>query len=466
MSVASARSEAGHACCQKRAGLVRFLARHPALRRVVAGLCRSRPADLLAGWLAAFVLHRYRHRAIDYQALLKSHTCGSGLASALEAANVDCQFAGGILDRPGTRAKLARLLAGLEELDPRIRRGLLKIWFHTGGVAAMLREAESLIPSENGSRRVQPIDALVAPFGRCNLRCRGCYAAHELGQPSATVQELDDVIGQLVRLNVYHVLLVGKGEPFYDDASRACLFEAVRRHPQVFFSVYTNGTTILPSDIRQLKRLPNLIPVFSLDGPEQINDGRRGEGVYRHVVDACQRLRESGLLFGYISTVFNQNYEAVLDPAFVGGMTDLGCRLGYYSLFITPDGAAGDMAGDCRDMMLSPQRREEYFRRFWELEAAAAIPLIDVDGIEAHFGCRAKRGATVYVDALTGRVSPCIRAPLAADGCNIYQGAGGNRLAEILDSEPFRRYRLDRPTLPICEAFSRCEEPRQAEVKP
>ena len=92
------------------------------------------------------------------------------------------------------------------------------------------------------------------------------------------------------------------------------------------------------------------------------------------------------------------------------------------------------------------------------------IPLIDVDGIEAHFGCRAKRGATVYVDAVTGQVSPCIRAPLAADGCNIYQPAGRNRLAAILDSEPFRRYRQDRPSLPICEAFSRCAAPCQTEA--
>lgn len=427
-------------------------------------LARSRAADLLAGGLARLVLYRYRHRAVDYQALLASHTCGRDPASAAEPAGADCQFAGGIVDRPGARAKLARFLAGLEELDPGIRRGLLKTWFHTGGVTALLREAESLRPAANGAAPIQPLDALVAPFGRCNLRCRGCYAAQELGQPTASAQQLDDVVGQLVRLNVYHVLLVGKGEPFYDDASRACLFRAARRHPQVFFSVFTNGTALLPGDLRQLRRLPNLIPVVSLDGPEAVNDWRRGEGVYRRVVDACQRLRTAGLLFGYISTVFNQNYEAVLDPAFVARMADLGCRLGYYSLFITPDAAAGERAGECRDMMLGAQRREEYFQRFWELDAAVAIPLIDVDGIEAHFGCRAKRGATVYVDAVTGRVSPCIRAPLAADGCNVYQPAGRHRLAAILDSEPFRRYRQDRPGLALCEAFSRCPAPCQAET--
>ena len=288
---------------------------------------------------------------------------------------------------PVRRAKLARFLARLEELDPPVRRGLLKTWFHTGGITSMLREAESLAPSDNGTQRVQPIDALVAPFGRCNLHCRGCYAAQELEQPSATAQQLDNVIDQLVRLNVYHVLLVGKGEPFFDDASRACLFEAVLRHPQVFFSVFTNGTSILPRDIRQLKRCPHVIPVLSLDGAEEINDWRRGEGVYRHVIATCQRLREAGLLFGYIATVFNQNYEVVLHPAFVGRMVELGCRVGYYSLFITPEFATGNTAEDCRNMMLNPQRREEYFRRFGELDAAVAIPLIDVDGIEAHFGC-------------------------------------------------------------------------------
>lgn len=90
----------------------------------------------------------------------------------------------------------------------------------------------------------------------------------------------------------------------------------------------------------------------------------------------------------------------------------------------------------------------------------APIPLFDIDGVEAHFGCRAKHGATVYVAAISGRVSPCIRAPLACAGGAIYDPASRNRLSEILESEPFRQYRADCHGLEVCEAFSRAEADR------
>jgi hypothetical protein len=264
---------------------------------------------------------------------------------------------------------------------------------------------------------------------------------------------LDYTVRELQRLDVYHVLLVGKGEPFYDAQSRRSLYAVVRRHPQLFFSVYSNGTRISPTDIGVLRRLPNLIPILSLDGPEEINDWRRGSGVYQKVADAFKRMQDQGLLFGYISTVFQQNCHAVLDPQFVGEMGRFGCRLGYYSLFVDPANAGGDGNVGCRDMMLGSRQRDEYFRRFEMLEAAVSLPLVDLDRIEAHVGCRAKRGATVYVDALTGQVSPCIRAPLESPQCNIYHPARPGRLAEILHSRPFSQYRQDKAELGTCEAF-------------
>ncbi|MGD0897627.1 MAG: radical SAM protein [Thermoguttaceae bacterium] len=401
------------------------------------------------------VIARYRKRTVDYRALVESCACESPRQAASVCGDIEHEFLCGIMDRPAIRAKLPGFLQGLEELDSRVRAGLLKTWIHSGILSAAVREAEFLGMRQGNRCEVRPIDAMVAPFGRCNLACLGCYAAGQLDQPGASPARLNDVVGQLKRLNVYHVLLVGKGEPFYDNESRQCLFEVVRRHPQVFFSVYSNGTTISPGDIRRLRKVPNLIPVLSLDGPEAINDWRRGTGVYHKVADAFKRMRDQGLLFGYISTVFQQNCQAVLDPQFVDQMAGFGCRLGYYSLFIAPQGADG--ATDCRRMMLDSHEREEYCRRFEILDSAVRMPLVDVDGIEAHVGCRAKRGATVYVDALTGQVSPCIRAPLDAAECNVYRPGGHGRLAEILRSGPFRQYRQDQPATQTCEAFIKAD---------
>jgi hypothetical protein len=394
----------------------------------------------------------YRNKSLDdYGALADSCSCSGPGPTDMAGGDVDREFLCGIMDRPSTRRKLASFLQGLEQLRFSLRAGLLKTWVHAGIWNAALREAEFYGNRQGKAGEARPIDALVAPFGRCNLACRGCYAAGQLDAPSASPARLDDIVRQLKQLNVYHVLLVGKGEPFFDSESRRCLFEVAGRHPQIFFSVYSNGTTISRSDIRQLRKLPNLIPILSLDGPETINDWRRGPDVYRKVIDAFRRMKAEGLLFGYISTVFQQNWAAAADLSFVDQMAGFGCRLGYYSLFIAPQGM--DDAQECGPAMLDRQQREEYHRRFELLSAAASIPLADIDGIEAHMGCRAKRGATVYIDALTGQVSPCIRAPLESPDCNLFDPAGRGRLAEILLSDPFRQFREAQPAAETCEAF-------------
>jgi len=471
-------------CCGPDCAGIRFLSRHPVALRAFTWLCRSAMADWAVGLWAWATVRRHRRRVIDYRALVDRAACVIPQPADASAQDSGCEFLSGLMQRSHMPGKVARFLQGLEGLDPHVRAGLLKTWFHTAVLNTTIRAAHVRHNRDQGAERVLPLDAMVAAFGRCNLVCRGCYARPELGPDGASPSRLAYVVDQLQRMHVYHVLLIGKGEPFHDEHSRQCLFDVVRRHPQLFFSVYSNGTTIGPSDIRRLQRLPNLIVLLSLDGPEEINDRRRGVGVFRQVTDAFRRMHAAGLLFGFISTVFAENYDAVLDPQFVGQLADFGCRVGYYSLFVTPDDAA-----DCRGMMLSPTQREAYFRRFWKLDAQAPIPLIDIDGVEAHFGCRAKRGATVYVDAISGRVSPCIRAPLACAGGSLYvdcqpvccnsapiparcgsttlaaaqplcDPASRNRLSEILESEPFRQYRADRHGLEVCEAFSRAEGSR------
>jgi MoaA/NifB/PqqE/SkfB family radical SAM enzyme len=427
----------------------RFLAKHPFLRETLSRLCRARPFDWIMGAAARAVLWRYGRQTPDYERLLETHACSTpeGPGGSID---IDCEFTEALLGTAEGRRRLARFLKSLESLDARVRVGLLRTWLHSGALGAMIREARFIAERRSGVCRHYPIDAIVAPFGQCNLHCRGCYAAEELGRPTARPAQLDYVLRQLKQLHVYHVLLVGGGEPFYDEPSKRLLFGIARRHPQVFFSVYSNGTNISDADLMRMKRVPNLIPVLSLDGPEELNDRRRGQGIYTKVADALRRMKRHGLLFGYITTVFNENRSAVVDPEFVGRMAELGCKMGYYSLFLTTD-------RQFRDMVLSPSDRDRYFQRIAEINASSPIPLLDIDGLESHFGCRAKRGATVYIDAIGGTVSPCVRAIRAPDSCNIYRPAHRRRLVEILESDYFEQYRRDRGGSHACEAFCRAE---------
>jgi hypothetical protein len=247
--------------------LIRVLAAHPLLRTMFARFCRSQAANWIVTAAARAIIARHRGRAFDYERLLEAHACEAPEGPE-GSANIDCDFSAALLGNPEGRRRLARFLQSLEGLDTRVRAGLLRTWLHACVLGAMLREARFASDRRSGVCRHYPIDAIVAPFGRCNLRCRGCYALGELGRPSANLTQLDYVIKQVKRLNVYHVLLVGSGEPFYDQQSRRLLIGIARRHPQVFFSVYSNGTNIADRDLLRLRRVPNLIPVLSLDGPE------------------------------------------------------------------------------------------------------------------------------------------------------------------------------------------------------
>lgn len=428
---------------------VQWLARHPLACAAFARFGRSRLADWLMGVVAGRLGSRCQGDSGDVRAMLDRYI-GDASSPIAETVNLDCEFFNVFVSRPENREGVAKFVQSLASLDPSVRRGLLKTWLHAVVFSATIRKARHLHHGHGSTSPPRPMDAIVAHSARCNLCCQGCYTSNALGGNSAGRLELNYIVDQLQRMNVFHVVLVGKGEPFYDDASKEAMFDVARRHPQMFFTVYSNGTNISIQDIRRLKTVPNLFPVLSIDGPEDINDRRRGPGVYRKVIETFGHMQLHGLLFGFISTVYVENRSSVLAPDFVSQMAALGCRLGMYSLFVSPDHAP------TRGMMLSPEQREVYFGDLWQLSASSAIPLIDIDALELGFGCRAKRGATLYIDALTGQVSPCVRRPYSPDSCNIYEPSHRHRLSEILESPFFREYRGQPAVLP-CDAFHEAE---------
>ena len=415
--------------------LVKFLARHGSVHYIFAKLCQTKAADMVVSKVALRIAKRYPNSEVDCEGLVQTYTNARRQYRQFVREDMDAKFVSSIVDAPENQATLAQFLRSLDTLDSRIRTGLIKTWFHAAILNTIVRKARFLSDRRRNIEKPYLLDVIIAPFGQCNLQCRGCYTSGELSGKTASLNQVDYLIGQVKRQNVYHVLVIGKGEPFYDEQSRHILFEIAKRNPQIFFSVYSNGTNISERDIVKLKAVPNLIMVLSIDGPEAVNDWRRGEGVYRKLISTFKLMQRHGLFFGCISTVFNQNLAHVADPAFLEQMAALGCKMAYYSLFV-PFGEQ-----NWQDMMLTDSRRQEYFQRLRKLSASTPIPIIDIDSIEQDFGCMAKRGARIYIDGTTGKVSPCIRMPFSPESCNIYRPVCSNRLSEILDTDFFRGYR-------------------------
>lgn len=66
----------------------------------------------------------------------------------------------------------------------------------------------------------------------------------------------------------------------------------------------------------EMKRVGNLSLSISLEGFEEANDFRRGEGVFDKVLHAMDLLHENGLIFGNSVCYTSKNMDAVTSDEF------------------------------------------------------------------------------------------------------------------------------------------------------
>lgn len=117
--------------------------------------------------------------------------------------------------------------------------------------------------------------ALVLVTNACNLRCKTCFVYRE-DTPNESRDKMSDanMLYQLRKLrdkhNIRSMLFMG-GEPMIKSR---LVFEAMDLFDES--SIVTNGTYGIPS-------VPGHLVTVSLDGPKELNDQIRGEGVFDKV---------------------------------------------------------------------------------------------------------------------------------------------------------------------------------------
>ena len=167
---------------------------------------------------------------------------------------------------------------------------------------------------------------LMDPTSACNLHCTGCWAAEYGNKLNLTFEEMDSVITQGKELGVYFYMLTG-GEPM---VRKKDIIKLCRKHNDCVFFAYTNGTLVDEELCRQMQEVGNLFLALSLEGKPEVNDLRRGEGVYGKVMHAMDLLKEYGLVFGTSICYTSQNIESVTSDEFINMLVEKGCR---YSLY-------------------------------------------------------------------------------------------------------------------------------------
>jgi MoaA/NifB/PqqE/SkfB family radical SAM enzyme len=249
-----------------------------------------------------------------------------------------------------------------------------------------------------------PAVMIVSVTRRCNLSCKGCYmkARGRAQAPEMDPGQLRRVVGEAGDLGISFIVLAG-GEPLVRGAE---ILDLAREFPKIIFGVITNGLLIDGNMAGRFASLKNVVPVISFEGFEGETDSRRGDGVYRRLMETCSLLDRAGVFFGCSLTVTRENHALVTDEAFVGRMIAAGCRvLAYVEYVPVQEGTEGlVLSRGQREVLIGCLR--SYPRRF-------PAVFLGFPGDEEAFGGCLSAGRGFFHVSASGDLEPCPAAPFS-----------------------------------------------------
>ena len=286
-----------------------------------------------------------------------------------------------------------------DALKATLRHPSLALFF-TRTAVAQRRSAARRLKWEKQGVHVPPL--LIASItGKCNLKCRGCYArgARWAGVKELTTARWQEIFREAQELGISLIMLAG-GEPL----TRPEILDVTRRFPDVIFPLFTNGMLLDEALVRRLKRLRHVIPVISVEGFELETDARRGSGVYDRVRDVIRRLEGRDIFFGVSLTVTRRNFPLLTGEGFFREFHDAGCRLFIYVEY-TP------FEEGTEELVILPKQKVELEARIENLRRQYRSVVVSFPGDEEQYGgCLAAGRGFIHV-APDGSLEPCPFAP-------------------------------------------------------
>ena len=201
-------------------------------------------------------------------------------------------------------------LIGQRFLSRSLVRRVMQLWGQALAVLPEKQPACVRFMQENGCR--PPWFIVIAPGRACNQHCPGCYADANSGSPVLPWDVLDRVISEARELWGVPLIVLSGGEPLLYRSEGRDVLDAVEKHSDCMFLMFTNGTLIDRDVARRMARLANLTPAISVEGLRADTDARRGEGAFDRVLQAIQNLREVGLPFGISATATQLNCDRII----------------------------------------------------------------------------------------------------------------------------------------------------------
>ncbi len=306
------------------------------------------------------------------------------------------------------------------QLSPRLalKAGYLWVYKGHGAMAAYRRRVRR--------GELFPPFLFLALTNACNLRCHGCWIDSRGGGKRLDPADVERLIAAGKKQKSYFYTLLG-GEPFLYPA----LWPLVERHPECYFQIITNGMFLDEENVARIRRLGNVTPLVSIDGLEDENDARRGEGVFQAATQGLARLKQNKILFGVATTVTGRNLDQVVTDDYVRRFIDCGAMYLWYYVF-RPVGA-----DPSPEFCVSREQLIELRRRLLALRRRHPIILIDTYwNADGEAVCPAERGLGFHIGP-GGTIEPC---PPMSFACQTIRDHHGDLFRTINESRFLRGF--------------------------
>ncbi len=343
---------------------------------------------------------------------------------------------------PGVKRDMAWYVYGfLKTVDRAIREGRVSDRFQDRMVHVLLWEAilnwgqRDDVQSYFQARGEQgpPRFLVISPANECNMRCEFCHTdSHDSHTDQLSYEEMHRIVGEAEQKWGIHFFLISGGEPFlWQDGNRG-LLDLAADHPDSFFMIHTNGTTITEAIADRIARLGTIIPNMSVEGYRYYHDEQRGAGNYALVVAAMARLKKRGIPFGVCFTATRKNYDVVLSDGFLQEMFEKQGALYAMMLQYYPIGRSVSL-----DLMPTPEERLWMWERIHTVVREKQYVIADFLNTAPIFGGNMVAGrynGYLHIN-WNGDVTPCTFMPFAATNIRDVFARGGT-LNDVYDA-PF-----------------------------
>lgn len=285
----------------------------------------------------------------------------------------------------------------LDTLNPNVvRTAVMDLGFESGFYGLRTRDAAKAKYHCN-----IPWAILFDPTSACNLHCIGCWAAEYGHTLNLSYEVMDKIVSQGKEVGCHFYLLTG-GEPL---VRKADILKLCRKHPDCEFHAFTNGTLIDDDFCQEVVKVGNLSFSLSVEGFREVNDSRRGPGVFDRVMHAMDLLRQYGIVFGTSICYTRKNIQTVTSDKFLDLLISKGAWFTWYFHYM-PVGNDASI-----DLLPTPEQRAYMVRRIREIRSVkGGKPIFAIDfQNDGQFidGCVAGGRNYCHINP-NGDIEPCV----------------------------------------------------------